>query len=105
MHIREFQELMKTLYFKRDEGRGFSKIFMWIVEEIGELAEALRKYQEHNEKNEQALKNVEMEMADIIAWVASLANVLGIDLETAMYEKYPDVCPKCRKNPCCCDTE
>ncbi len=105
MHFREFQELMKTLYFERDENRGFFKIFLWIVEEVGELAEALRKYQEENEKKEQALKNVEMEMADIIAWVTSLANVLGIDLETVVYEKYPDACPKCHKNPCSCDFE
>ncbi len=103
MHIREFQELMKALYFERDEGRGFSKIFMWIVEEVGELAEALRKYQEQDGETNKEIKNVELEMADVIAWVASLANVLGIDLETALKEKYPDVCPKCHKNPCACD--
>ncbi|NVM54142.1 MAG: nucleotide pyrophosphohydrolase [Candidatus Helarchaeota archaeon] len=102
MHIHEFQELMRTLYLERDKGRGFSKIFLWIIEEIGELAEALRKYQEQNE-NRKELKNVEMEMADVIAWIASLANVLEIDLEAVLYEKYPNICPKCRKNPCMCD--
>lgn len=105
MHISEFQELMKALYFDRDKGRGFSKIFLWIVEEIGELAEALRKYQELNEPREVLKKNVEMEIADVVAWVASLANVLEIDLETALFEKYPNFCPKCRENPCNCEKE
>jgi NTP pyrophosphatase (non-canonical NTP hydrolase) len=102
MHVNEFQELMKALYFQRDKGRGFSKIFLWIVEEVGELAEALRKYQEQGQAPS-ALKNVELEIADVIAWVASLANVLEIDLEAALYEKYPNVCPKCGTNPCSCN--
>jgi len=102
MQIHEFQQLMKTLYFERDKNRGFSKIFLWIVEEIGELAETLRKYQE-NDENEDQLKDIEMEIADVVAWIASLANVLNIDLEKALYQKYPLVCPKCRENPCICE--
>jgi NTP pyrophosphatase (non-canonical NTP hydrolase) len=93
---------MKNLYFERDKNRGFSKIFLWIVEEVGELAEALRKYQEQDE-NGDALKEIELEIADVIAWIASLANVLDIDLEKALYEKYPLVCPKCHENPCSCE--
>lgn len=104
MQIREFQELMRDLYFERDKGRGFQKIFLWIIEEIGELAEALRKYQEDKEKNKTIkLKDLEMEIADVVAWVTSLANVLEIDLEKALYEKYPNLCPKCHQNPCACD--
>lgn len=102
MHIREFQNLMKSLYFERDKNRGFSKIFLWIVEEVGELAEALRKYQESGEK-ESYTKDIEMEIADVVAWVASLSNVLNLDLERALYEKYPLVCPKCQQNPCSCE--
>jgi len=104
MQIREFQQLMKTLYFERDKNRGFSKIFLWIVEEIGELAEALRKYQENDEnENENQLKDIALEIADVVAWIASLANVLEIDLESSLYEKYPLVCPKCHGNPCSCE--
>lgn len=101
MHVSQFQELMKSLYFERDKGRGFTKNFLWIVEEVGELAEALRKYQE-NPENPATLKDVQMEIADVVAWVTSLANVLNIDLEAALFEKYPNVCPKCLENPCSC---
>lgn len=104
MQIREFQQLMKALYFERDKNRGFSKIFLWIIEEVGELAEALRKYQEKNEdENEDQLKDIALEIADVVAWIASLANVLDIDLEKALYEKYPLFCPKCGENPCSCE--
>lgn len=105
MQISEFQDLMKVLYFERDKDRGFSKIFLWIVEEVGELAEALRKYQESNIDRAALKKNIEMELADVIAWLTSLANVLKIDLESALFEKYPNVCPKCRENPCNCKIE
>ncbi len=101
MQIREFQQLMKRLYFERDKNRGISKTFLWIVEEVGELAEALRKYQE-SDKNKNEIHNIAMEIADIVAWIASLANILEIDLEDALYSKYPSVCPKCGKNPCSC---
>ncbi len=101
MHIREFQDLMRTLYFEQDKNRGTYKTFLWIIEEIGELAEALRNYQENLETDE-GIRNVENEMADVVAWTASLANILGIDLEDALFRKYPSVCPKCQKNPCSC---
>ncbi|MHA1264243.1 MAG: MazG nucleotide pyrophosphohydrolase domain-containing protein [Candidatus Helarchaeota archaeon] len=102
MHIREFQNLMKDLYFERDINRGLSKTFLWIIEEVGELAEALRTYQEQNQSKNK-LKEIGLEIADVIAWVASLANILKIDLESVLTEKYPYFCPKCHQNPCNCD--
>lgn len=105
MQISEFQDLMKALYFERDKDRGFSKIFLWIIEEVGELAEALRKYQESNIDKKEFKKNIEMELADVIAWLTSLANVLEIDIESVLFEKYPNICPKCRENPCNCKIE
>jgi NTP pyrophosphatase (non-canonical NTP hydrolase) len=102
MQIHEFQNLMKALYFERDKTRGVFKTFFWIIEEVGELAEALRDY-DSERKIPNNLKDIEMEIADVIAWVASLANILGIDLEKVLSEKYPLICPKCKNNPCKCD--
>ena len=102
MDIREFQDLMKTLYIERDKNRGISKTFLWIIEEIGELAESLRKYQDPKEGKKE-LNNIAMEIADVVAWIASLANILGIDLEDALYKKYPSICPKCKTSPCKCE--
>ncbi len=102
MQIREFQNLMRQLYFERDTERGISKTFLWIVEEIGELAEALRNFQDKPE-NIAEKQNIAMEIADVIAWVASLANILDIDLDEALKKKYPSVCPKCRQSPCACE--
>jgi NTP pyrophosphatase (non-canonical NTP hydrolase) len=104
MHVHEFQQLMKTLYFERDKNRGIAKTFLWIIEEVGELAESLRKYQDQKDNNE-ALKNIGMEIADVVAWITSLANILGIDVEKALFTKYPLVCPKCHQNPCSCDVK
>jgi NTP pyrophosphatase (non-canonical NTP hydrolase) len=93
MHIREFQSMMRRLYFHRDSERGITGAFDWLVDEVRELGDALK------EKNKAEL---EKEFADVIAWLASLANLTDVDLETAATTKYDDKCPKCRQTPCEC---
>jgi NTP pyrophosphatase (non-canonical NTP hydrolase) len=93
MQIREFQEMMKQLYFKRDSERGIDGTFNWLVDEVAELGEEL--------KGSDRVAT-EKEFADVIAWLASLANIMGIDLEKAALAKYPHMCPKCQHNPCAC---
>jgi NTP pyrophosphatase (non-canonical NTP hydrolase) len=94
MHIREFQQMMRHLYFKRDSERGVEGTYNWLVGEVAELGEELKKGTER-----QAAEN---EFADVIAWLASLANIMGIDLETAAVNKYAYKCPKCQQSPCQC---
>lgn len=96
MHIREFQEMIRNIYYHRDSKRGAEKTFLWFVEEVGELAEGLRKGD---------IDSLEEEFADVFAWLVSLANILEIDLEEAVLKKYPNKCPYCRKNPCECKEE
>ena len=96
MKISEFQKLMKDLYFHQDLNRGIEKTFIWLVEEVGELASTLK------QDSELDLNKISEEMADIIAWMSSLANLLEIDLEKALVDKYPNKCIKCNSNPCCC---
>ncbi|MCP4764382.1 MAG: nucleotide pyrophosphohydrolase [archaeon] len=96
MKISEFQKLMKDLYFHQDSKRGIDKTFIWLVEELGELARILKKGSELDSNR------ISEEMADIIAWISSLANLLEIDLEKALNIKYPKKCIKCNSNPCCC---
>ncbi|MCW4022352.1 MAG: nucleotide pyrophosphohydrolase [Candidatus Bathyarchaeota archaeon] len=93
MDIKEFQKLMKQLYFSRDAERGEEKTLSWLEEEVQELREALQ---------EGDTKEAEKEFADVLAWLASLANVVGVDLEKAALSKYANKCPKCKLNPCDC---
>ncbi len=79
MEIREAQELIRKKYLERDSMRGLFKSFTWLVEEIGELGEALLKGSH---------RNVEEEIADVIAWTLSIANLAGVDVEKAFKEKY-----------------
>ena len=92
MHLAELQELMHDLYGPQDTERGIPSTVAWLAEEVGELAQAVRKgtraQQEH-------------EFADVLAWLASLANQMGIDLAAAA-ERYADGCPRCGSAPCVC---
>jgi NTP pyrophosphatase (non-canonical NTP hydrolase) len=93
LEIHEFQEMMKTLYFKRDNERGVEGNIDWLCTEVEELRKALQ------EKDKPA---AEKEFADVLAWLASIANITNIDLEKAAIAKYNHKCPKCQKSPCQC---
>jgi len=93
MQINEFQKMMMQLYFERDSKRGMEGTLDWFGDEVEELREALE---------EGDIKAAEKEFADVLAWLASLANVVNIDLEKATLTKYNNKCPKCEQSPCGC---
>ena len=78
MQISEFQQWISQKYEERDRQRGTAATFMWFIEEVGELATALASDDQ---------KNREEEFADVIAWLATLANITDVDLEKVC-EKY-----------------
>ena len=95
MHIVEFQEMMRRLFFHKDSKRGVKGTYEWLVDEVEELGAAL----DHGNMDE-----AKQEFADVIAWLASLANVTNIDLEQAVLAKYHSVCPRCKSSPCMCSS-
>ncbi|MBI4261626.1 MAG: nucleotide pyrophosphohydrolase [Actinobacteria bacterium] len=92
MRIRELQETLRLTYLERDTARGKDGTFRWLVEEIGELARALRTGDE---------ANLVHEVGDALAWLVSVANLAGVDLEQAA-ARYASGCPKCGRSPCAC---
>jgi NTP pyrophosphatase (non-canonical NTP hydrolase) len=92
--LRALQRRILELYGAKDAARGDAGTFLWLAEEFGELASALRS------GTDEALA---LEMADVLAWLATLANVRGIDLDSAMRAKYGKGCPGCGASPCVCD--
>ena len=84
MTIKEFQELIRDRYLATDSSRGISKTFLWLTEEFGELAHALGEF----ERGEVDLENLQEEFADVLAWLATIANITGVDLTDAITKKY-----------------
>jgi NTP pyrophosphatase (non-canonical NTP hydrolase) len=89
----EFQQIIRDTFGAKDARRGVEGTFMWFMEEVGELSAALRS----GTKEERAA-----EFADVLAWLATLANTVGIDLEAAVRAKYGAGCPSCHRAPCIC---
>jgi len=92
MHIREFQKLIDRMYSDKDRRRGPAKTFLWLAEEVGELARAIAHNDTHNKAGE---------FADVFAWLVTLANVEGVDLEEAI-RKFTGGCPGCGQMVCVC---
>ena len=92
MRLAEFQELMAATYGERDAARGRAAAVAWLAEELGELAQAVRKGSPAEQLHE---------LGDVLAWLASLANQLGLSLEGAAH-RYASGCPSCSQLPCGC---
>jgi NTP pyrophosphatase (non-canonical NTP hydrolase) len=93
MTLREIQKLIDDMYSAKDRKRGAEATFLWLMEEVGELAASIR---------EETKEEQEREFADVLAWLLTLANVQGIDMTRAM-QKYSTGCPGCGKMVCTCN--
>lgn len=89
----QFQQLIRDMYLEKDLARGIDGTFMWLMEEVGELASALR-----NGTHEERLG----EFADVLAWLTTIANIAGVDLTEAVARKYGTGCPGCGQLVCTC---
>ena len=94
LNLRDLQTLIRRMYGSKDEARGVDGTFMWLMEEVGELAAALR----DGSPNEE----LAAEFADVLAWLATIANVAGVDLDAALKRKYGSGCPGCGEFVCTC---
>ena len=92
MELGDLQDLMERTYGDQDRARGLPASIAWLTEEIGELAQAIRK----GDRSDQV-----RELGDVLAWLASLANQLDLSLDEAA-AAYAQGCPKCAAMPCRC---
>ena len=92
VQIETLQEVIAATYGDRDAERGKPATVAWLCEEMGELAQAVRKG-----TREQQLH----ELGDVLAWLASLAHQLDLSLEDAV-ARYANGCPRCSTMPCSC---
>ncbi|RLG41047.1 MAG: nucleotide pyrophosphohydrolase [Thermoproteota archaeon] len=93
MLISEAERIIKDTYERRDKKRGIPLTVLHLVEEVGELARSLRK----NDRDQ-----IARELADVFAWLLSVAYLLEIDLEREFVKYYGNGCPKCGSIPCKC---
>lgn len=87
--VRDFQELIRERFHETDSARGTPGTFMWLIEEVGELATSLHECAPDKSPTPEQRHNLEEEFADVLAWLATLANVNGVDLTKAL-TKYTD---------------
>ena len=90
MEIASFQQVVRETYFERDAERGVDGTFRWFTEEVGEVAGALR-----------GKGDLVHELGDVLAWLSSVASLVGVSLEEAA-ERYANGCPRCGGKPCTC---
>lgn len=117
VNLRDFQALIHKMYFDKDAARGVSGTYMWLAEEMGELASDLRKIEQlkdspksqssDSERDELAKleANLREEFADVMAWLITIANIVDVDVSDAITQKYGSGCPGCHQFVCTCPDE
>ena len=93
MELADLQRTMAEIYGERDRRLGVAATIAWLTEELGELAQAVRKGSPADQLHE---------LGDVLAWLASLAEQLGLSLEEAS-QRYGAGCPRCGSSPCACE--
>ena len=79
MDLKELRRIIKEKYYEIDAKSGELFLLSVLFEEVGELAEAVRK---------KDVKAVEEELTDVLFMVLSLANYFDVDVESKLMEKY-----------------
>ncbi len=92
MDLVQLQDVIERTFGDRDRERGVPATVAWLAEEVGELAQAVRKGNHAQQVHE---------FGDVLAWVATLANQMGVDLVEAI-GRYERGCPRCSRLPCAC---
>ena len=92
MHLGELQDVIERTYGARDAARGLPSSVAWLTEEVGELAQAIRKGSPEQQLHE---------LGDVLAWLTTIAGQLGLSMEDAA-RRYATGCPVCSASPCAC---
>jgi NTP pyrophosphatase (non-canonical NTP hydrolase) len=92
VELAAFQQVIADTYAVQDRARGLPSTVAWLAEEVGELAQAVRKGTRDQQLHE---------LGDVLAWLASLAEQLDLSLDDAA-ARYADGCPRCGTAPCSC---
>ena len=92
MDLAAFQDVIARTYGERDAARGIPSAVAWLTEEVGELAQAVRKGDDAQRLHE---------LADVLAWLTSIAVQLGLSMDDAA-QRYANGCPRCGSIPCRC---
>lgn len=92
-----FNQLQKYLSLKYKERGTSTGLFMKLVEEVGEAAEALNQLEGRKAKDMSA--SLEKELVDIIHYTVAIASINNIDLSNAIIEKDKEASIKYHQNP------
>ncbi len=95
MDVAALQAQISATFGARDRARGVDGTFRRLVEELGEVAEAIR----GGDRDMLAL-----ELSDLVAWAASVAALEGVDLDATL-ARYAHGCPRCGHSPCRCPAD
>lgn len=79
MELSKLREILKEKYYPIDAKSSALFLLSVLFEEVGELAESVRK---------KDVKRIEEELADVFFMVLSLANYFELDIEAKLIEKY-----------------
>ncbi|MFA6601632.1 MAG: MazG nucleotide pyrophosphohydrolase domain-containing protein [Candidatus Paceibacterota bacterium] len=83
---------LQTYFAEKSKERGFDKetaqdTLLLMMEEVGELARAVRKQSGIKTDNKSKIYPIQEELADILIYLLHISNILKLDLEESFWKK------------------
>lgn len=100
--LADWSKHMSDVYGERNRRKGIDYVMGRLTNEIGELLSLAMRLPELEGNQEQTLHEFSLELADVISWIMTSANVLSVDLEQAVARRYKNGCTSCQAIPCTC---
>ncbi len=100
--IKDWQAHLKAVYGDVNTGRGLNFVVDRLMEEIGEVDQAVLQMEMQAETAAEFRAEAISELADTVAWAAGVCNMVDADLESKFIERYGKGCPNCGQFSCQC---
>lgn len=95
---------LDQLYGARNQRKSIENVLNRLFKEISELQSLSMRIR--NTATPLSLEAIEeeyaLELADALAWTIAVANLLGVDLEGAVLDRFGNGCWNCHRDPCMC---
>lgn len=89
-------------YGEKNKERGVEYTLLRLFGEVRELLSLQMSTAEYHNSIDDLEKDITFELADILGWAVAVANVLEINLEKAVLNRYGKGCDVCKRKVCRC---
>jgi len=102
--LTDWSRHLEALYGARNRENGIQNVMNRLFKEISEIFSLTMDipFIKPDGTLDEIEREFALELADTLSWAIAVANMVGVDIEKAVLDRFGDKCWNCKKNPCEC---